>query len=75
MAGQKAFEHVTLTIEADVLRRARARLERGELSAYVNLALQRQLERDGLDDLIGELGEVNGPLDSDAVSQHVVEWR
>lgn len=70
MGGRKAFEHVTLTIEADVLRRARARVERGELSAYVNLALQRQLEH-----LIGELSEVNGPLDPDAVSQHVVEWR
>ena len=75
MASQQAFEKVSLTIEADVLHRVRDRVEPGKLSAYATLALRRQLERDGLDDLIGELVEINGPLDAEAVAQHVDEWR
>lgn len=60
MSGQ-AFEKVSLTIEADVLHRVRDRVEPGKVSAYATLALRRQLERDGLDDLIGELVDVHGP--------------
>lgn len=75
MASQQTFEKVSLTIEADVLHRVRDRVEQGKLSAYATMALRRQLERDGLDDLIGELVEVNGPLDADAVAQYVDEWR
>jgi hypothetical protein len=48
---------------------------REKVSAYATLALRRQLERDGLDDLIGELIEVKGPLDEDAVDRYVDEWR
>lgn len=46
-----------------------------KVSAYATVALRRQLERDGLDDLIEELVEVNGPLDADAVARYVEEWR
>jgi len=53
----------------------RDRVEPGKVSAYATLALRRQLERDGLDDLIDELVEVNGPLDADAVARYVGEWR
>lgn len=53
----------------------RDRVEPGKVSAYATLALRRQLERDGLDDLIGELVEVNGPLEADAVARFVDEWR
>ncbi len=75
MSAQPAFEKVSLTIEADVLHRVRDRVEPGKVSAYATLALRRQLERDGLDDLISELVEVNGPLGADAVARHVDEWR
>ncbi len=75
MTSQQTFEKVSLTIEADVLHRVRDRVEPGKVSAYATLALRRQLERDGLDDVIGELIEVNGPLDADAVAQYVDEWR
>lgn len=75
MTSQQAFEKVSLTIESDVLHRVRDRVEPGKVSAYATLALRRQLERDGLDDLIGELVEVNGPLDPDAVARYVDEWR
>ena len=49
--------------------------EPGRVSAFANLALRRQFERDGLDDLIGELVEVNGPLDDEAVARFSDEWR
>lgn len=75
MAAQPAFEKVSLTIEAEVLHRVRDRVEPGKLSAYATAALRRQLERDGIDDLIDELVEVNGPLDADAVARQVEEWR
>lgn len=75
MISPQTFEKVSLTIEADVLHRVRDRVEPGKLSAYTTLALRRQLERDGLDDLIGELVEINGPLDAEAVARHVDEWR
>ncbi len=75
MSTSPAYEKVSLTIEADVLHRVRDRVEPGKLSAYATLALRRQLERDGLDDLIGELIEVNGPLDMDAVARFVEELR
>jgi len=75
MTSQQVFEKVSLTIEADVLHRVRDRVEPGKVSAYATLALRRQLERDGLDDLIGELVDVHGPLDPDAVARHVDEWR
>ena len=41
-----------------------------KVSAYATLTLRRQLERDGVDDLIGELVEVNGPPDPDAVARY-----
>ena len=74
-ARQQAVEKVSLTIEADILHRVRDRVEPGKVSAYATLALRRQLERDGLDDLIGELVEVNGPLNTNAVARYVEEWR
>lgn len=75
MTSRQPFEKVSLTIEADVLHRVRDRVEPRGLSAYTTLALRRQLERDGLGDLIEELIEVNGPLDAAAVAQYVDEWR
>jgi hypothetical protein len=75
MTRPQVFEKVSLTIEADVLHRVRERVEPGKVSAYATLALRRQLERDGLDNLIGELVELNGPLDADAVARFVDEWR
>lgn len=74
MSSQQVFEKVSLTIEADVLHRVRDRVAPGKVSAYATLALRRQLERDGIDDLISELVEINGPLDAGAVARYVEEW-
>ena len=75
MAAQPAFEKVSLTIESAVLRRVRDRVEPGKLSAYATAALRRQLERDGIDELIDELVDVHGPVDPDMVDRYVDEWR
>ncbi|MBB2893575.1 hypothetical protein [Flexivirga oryzae] len=47
----------------------------GKVSAYATAALRRQLERDGVEDLIDELVEVNGPLDAAAIARYVDQWR
>lgn len=41
----------------------------GELSVYTTAALRRQLERDGLTDLVGELVVANGVLDEAEVER------
>lgn len=69
------YRKVSWTIEADVLERVRERVPRGRQSVYVTTALRRQLERDGLADVIGELVAANGRLDEDAVSQYVDDWQ
>jgi hypothetical protein len=74
VAEAPAYEKVSLTIEADVLHSVRDRVERGGLSAYTTMALRRQLERDGLADLIGELVDTNGSPDEDAVARYLGEW-
>jgi len=75
MTAERSFEKVSLTIEADVLHRVRGRVDPGKVSAYATAALRRQLERDGVEDLIDELVEVNGPLDAAAIARYVDEWR
>jgi len=67
---ESAYRKLTWTIDADVLDRFRARVPRSQRSAYAAWALRRQLERDDLDELIGERAETNGPLDQDAVHRY-----
>ena len=50
-----AVSKVSLSIEEDVLAEARERAGRRELSAYVNEALQRQLQHDRLGELLAEM--------------------
>jgi len=73
--GATHYEKVSWTIEADVLDQVRRRVPKGGVSSYANRALRRQLERDNLADLIGELVELNGPLEEDLVAQFEGEWR
>lgn len=70
-----SYEKVSWTIQSDVLAQVRERVPRGQQSAYATMALQRQLERDNLAELVGELVEANGPLDEAAVRRHMDEWR
>ena len=50
-----AVSKVSLSIEEDVLAEARERAGRRELSAYVNEALQRQLQRVRRGGLLAEM--------------------
>jgi hypothetical protein len=75
MTESHAYKKVSWTIEADVLDQVQARVPRGQQSAYATRALRRQLERDGLEELIGELVDSNGPLDEDEVHRYTEELR
>ena len=57
-----AVSKVSLSIEEDVLAEARERAGRRELSAYVNEALQRQLQHDRLGELLAEMETESGPI-------------
>lgn len=75
MSAGPTREKVSWTIEAEVLEGVRRRVPRGQVSAYATEALRRQLERDNLDELIGELVDVHGPLDEAAVAAYVRRWQ
>lgn len=69
------YEKVSWTIESDVIARVRERVPRGQQSAYATMALRRQLERDNLDEMLGELVDINGPLDEEQVQRYMAEWQ
>lgn len=74
-AESSTYEKVSLTVPTDVLDKVRARVERGQMSAYFADAVRRQLERDALAELVGELVAVNGPVDEAEVARYAEEWR
>lgn len=59
---------VSITLAAGTLHAIRERAGRGGVSAYLESAAQRQIERDNLDELIEDFEKVNGPADSEAVA-------
>lgn len=70
-----AASKVSLSIEEHLLAEARERAGRGELSAYVNEALRRQLQRDRLVGLLAELDAEAGPIPDDVMAQARKPWR
>ena len=66
---------VSLSIDADVLAEARARVGRRELSSYVNEALRRQLQRDRLAELLAEMDAESGPIPDDLMDEARRPWR
>ena len=70
-----AVSKVSLSIDEDVLTAARARAGRRELSAYVNEALRRQLQRDRLVELLAEMGSESGPIPDDVMEEARQPWR
>lgn len=75
MTAPTRYQKVSWTIESDVLDQVKERVPRGQQSAYATEALRRQLERDNLTELVGELIEANGPLDDEVVRRHMEELR
>jgi hypothetical protein len=62
----------SVTIPADLIEQADGLMTDGQsFSAYVTIALRRQIERDRLSEFIDELDAVNGPADP----REVERWR
>ena len=70
-----AVSKVSLSIEEDVLAEARSRAGRRELSAYVNVALLRQLRHDRLGELLAEMESESGPLADELMEEARQLWR
>jgi Arc/MetJ family transcription regulator len=64
-----ATEKVSMTLDADVLAKARERVGGRGVSGYVNAAVRRQLRRDALSDLLAELEASNGAPDPTAMEE------
>lgn len=58
-----------MSLDSEVLAKARARVGGGGLSAYVNDAVRRQLRRDVLSDLLDELRQANGPVSEEQMEE------
>ena len=70
-----AVSKVSLSIEEDVLAEARERAGRRELSAYVNEALQRQLQHDRVGELLAEMETESGPLPPELLEEARELWQ
>ncbi|MFH9732864.1 hypothetical protein [Streptomyces sp. NPDC017260] len=59
---------ISLTLTAGTLRALRERVGKRGVSAYLEKAAQRQIERDHLDELIADFDKMHGPADPAAVT-------
>jgi hypothetical protein len=67
-------EKVSLTIPAVVMEEVRGRAASGQISAYVTRAVQHQLDRDNLADLLAEMEQVNGPVTEAEIEAALAQW-
>jgi Arc/MetJ family transcription regulator len=65
---------VSLSIDEDVLREARMRAGRRELSAYVTDALRRQLQHDRLGELLAAMDAEAGPIPAQLMDEARQLW-
>lgn len=66
--GDGPSSGVSVTLTAGTLKAIRERVGKRGVSAYLERAAQRQIERDRLDELIASFEEVHGPADPGAVA-------
>lgn len=59
---------ISVTLSTGTLRAIRERVGKRGVSAYLERAAQRQIERDNLDELIADFDKVHGPADPQAVA-------
>lgn len=57
-----------MSLTAGTLQAIRERVGRRGVSAYLERAAQRQIERDNLDELIADFEKAHGPADPEAVA-------
>ncbi|MGP3921320.1 hypothetical protein [Nonomuraea sp. 10N515B] len=66
--GDGPSSGISVSLTAGTLQAIRERVGKRGVSAYLERAAQRQLERDNLNELIADFEKVNGPADPDAVA-------
>ncbi|MFD4634017.1 hypothetical protein ACFVYR_20070 [Streptomyces sp. NPDC058284] len=59
---------VSVSLTAGTVQAIRERVGKRGVSAYLERAAQRQIERDNLDELIADFDDVNGPAEPAAVA-------
>ncbi|MFJ2210777.1 hypothetical protein ACIQVO_08110 [Streptomyces sp. NPDC101062] len=68
LPGDGPSSGVSVSLTAGTLQAIRERVGKRGVSAYLEKAAQRQIERDHLDELIADFSKVNGPADPEAVA-------
>lgn len=66
--GDGPSSGISVTLTAGTLQAIRERVGKRGVSAYLEKAAQRQIERDNLDELLADFEKANGPADPQAVS-------
>ncbi|MEV4867673.1 hypothetical protein [Streptomyces syringium] len=66
--GDGPSSGISVTLTAGTLQAIREKVGRRGVSAYLERAAQRQIERDNLDELIADFEKTHGPADPEAVA-------
>lgn len=66
--GDGPSSGISVSLSAGTLLAIRERVGKRGVSAYLEKAAQRQIERDNLAELIADLDKTNGPADPQAVA-------
>lgn len=68
LPGDGPTSGISVTLTAGTLQAIRERVGKRGVSAYLEKAAQRQIERDNLDELIADFDRVHGPADPEAAA-------
>ncbi|MFE0346897.1 hypothetical protein [Streptomyces griseoluteus] len=68
LPGDGPSSGISVSLTAGTLQAIRERVGRRGVSAYLERAAQRQIERDNLDELIADFEKTHGPADAEAVA-------
>lgn len=68
LPGDGPSSGISVSLAAGTLQAIRERVGKRGVSAYLEKAAQRQIERDNLDELIADFDKTNGPADPGAVA-------
>lgn len=68
LPGDGPTSGISVTLTAGTLQAIRERVGKRGVSAYLEKAAQRQIERDNLDELIADFDKMHGPADPEAVA-------
>jgi hypothetical protein len=68
LPGDGPSRGISVTLSTGTLQAIRERVGRRGVSAYLERAAQRQIERDDLDELIADFDKIHGPADPEGVA-------